>query len=161
MILVIKRKCLEIWFKLRQRIRKQPMHTPEIRTPIWSWSWSLSLSLSLSLSTLSLSIVISFLIRNPDFLSLKLAVRKGRQSLIGGDGSTSYRWWNLSKWGQCECSLESRKVQQMQPMRLCFFSCKLFESTFQNAQWRKVKQMQPMWLCILSGRQFEDTFENT
>ena len=154
MILVIKRKCLEIWFKLCQRIRQQPMHTPEIRTPIWSWSSSWSLSLSI----LSLSIVLSFLIRNPDFLSLKLAVRKGRQSLIGGDGSKSYSWWNLSKWGQCECSLESRKVQQMQPMRLCFFSCKLFESTFQNAQWRKVKQMQPMWLCFLSGKPFEEPF---
>ena len=32
-----------------------------------------------------------------------------------------------------------RKIKQMQPMRLCNYSCKLIENTFENAQWRKVK----------------------
>ena len=54
-----------------------------------------------------------------------------------------------------------RKVEQMQPMRLCLFSGRWFDDSFENAQWRKAIQMQPMWLCILSGRRSEETFENT
>ena len=53
-----------------------------------------------------------------------------------------------------------RKAKQMQTMWLCLFWCRQFETTYENAQWRKVKQMQPMWLCLFSGRCFEDTFEN-
>ena len=45
---------------------------------------------------------------------------------------------------------------QMQPMPLCFLSCRRFEDTFKNAHWRKVKQMQSMRLCFLSCRRFED-----
>ena len=36
-----------------------------------------------------------------------------------------------------------------------------FEETFENAQWRKVNQMQPMWLCFVLCKRFEETFENT
>ena len=54
-----------------------------------------------------------------------------------------------------------RKVKQMQSMRLCIFSGKQFEATFENTQWRKVKQMQPMRLYILTDMSFEDTNENT
>ena len=46
-------------------------------------------------------------------------------------------------------------------MRLCLFSGRPFEETFENAQWRKVKQMQPMWLCLLWPKFFEDTYEET
>ena len=46
-------------------------------------------------------------------------------------------------------------------MRLCLFSGRRFEETFDNSQWRKVKQMQQMRLCLFSGRRFEETFENS
>ena len=52
-----------------------------------------------------------------------------------------------------------RKVIKMQPMWLCLFSCIQFEETYENAHWRKFKQMHPMWLCFFSGRRFEDTYE--
>ena len=59
----------------------------------------------------------------------------------------------------------------MQPMRLCLFSCRPFEETFENAQWRKVKNKQYDFafsgagllrrhLKMTSCAQFEDTFEN-
>ena len=51
-------------------------------------------------------------------------------------------------------------VKQMQPMWLCFLSCRRSEDTFKNAQWRKVKQMQLMRLFFLYYRRFEDTFKN-
>ena len=46
-------------------------------------------------------------------------------------------------------------------MRLCLFSGKQLEDTFENAQRRKTTQMHPMWLCLFPGRRFEATFENT
>ena len=53
--------------------------------------------------------LLSLLICDPHFLSLKLTVRRGQQSLIRGDGSRSYRWWLRWKWGQCRCSLQKHK----------------------------------------------------
>ena len=53
------------------------------------------------------------------------------------------------------------KTKRKQPVWLCIFLCKCFESALENAQWRKVKQMQPVRFCILSSKPFEDTFENT
>ena len=37
---------------------------------------------------------------------------------------------------------------------------KPFKATFENSQWRKVQQMQPMRLCLFSGKPFGDSFEN-
>ena len=60
-----------------------------------------------------LSLTLTFIyypsIYSPHFLSLKLTVSKGQQSLIGGDGSRSHGWWLLWKWGQWRCCLEKHK----------------------------------------------------
>ena len=53
-----------------------------------------------------------------------------------------------------------RKIKQKQSMWLCFFTGRRFEDTLENAQWRKIKQMQPMWLCLFSCKPFEETFHN-